>query len=425
MQASTQNELKITFMHDRHLRRKANMAVFGGYDMPLWYESSKTEHLRVLTHAGVFDTSHMAVIMVKGRQAFSLLQFCITTNMMTCVGKKRQPLYPGRCVYGAFLDKNGYVIDDTIIFKIREDEYMVVVNAGMGQIVAEHLANHINSPDVQILDLTDKVGKVDIQGPMSAVVLKNLLEDPDRVFDRMPYFSFKGHFEPSSDMAEGVRLADGTPILLSRTGYTGEFGFEIFSAPGNIARIWDMILAAGDPFDVIPCGLAARDSLRAGAVLPLSHQDIGNWPFINHPWTFALPYNDDRTGFTKSFIGDQALINAANADHTFAFVGKDLRKVTLPATVSDRDGKQIGTVLTCVTDMAIGRYNDKIYSIVSPEKPDQLSIRGLSCGFVKVSRALMIGETVTLKDTRRSIDVRIESDIRPGRTARIPLKSML
>jgi aminomethyltransferase len=103
---------------------------------------------------------------------------------------------------------------------------------------------------------------------------------------------------------ETVHLADGTTILLSRTGYKGEFGFEIFVSPDHTVKLWEMILNAGRDFELTPCGLAARDSLRGGAVLPLSHQDIGPGPPIDHPWHFALPSNDDLTAFTQTFIGD-------------------------------------------------------------------------------------------------------------------------
>jgi len=424
MNEPTKKDIKVTALHDWHLSRNANMADFGGYEMPLWYGSSKEEHLRVLTHAGMFDTSHMAVIMVEGTQSFDLLQTSVTTDMNTCIGRNKKPLTPGRCVYGAFLNEKGEVIDDTIIFQTTDNQYMVVVNAGKGGPVADHLKANKGARDVRIIDLTDKVGKFDIQGPASAKIMKKILKHPDSVFGWMPYFSFKGHFETSSSQSNTVHLTDGTPIMLSRTGYTGEFGFEIFTAPEHIVKVWKMVLSAGEDFHVIPCGLAARDSLRTGAVLPLSHQDIGHWPFVDHPWTFALPYNDDRTDFTKSFIGDKALLNVGETYHTLPFAGNDLRKVTPPAVVLDENGKEIGTVLSCVTDMAIGRYEGKLFSI-SSEKPEGCKIRGLSCGFIKVKRGLDYGKSVILKGSRRKIRVQIESDIRPGRTARRRLKDML
>ena len=419
---------KKTPLHDWHLEHGANMAVFGGYEMPLWYPSgAKREHLAVLTGAGIFDTSHMAVIMVEGPGALTLLQACFTKNLETCIGKDKTPLVPGRCAYGVFLDDLGHVMDDAIVSQVAPDIYMIVVNAGMGGQIARHLKDHSGMSDVAIYDLTDGIGKMDIQGPMSARILAEILREPEAVFDRMVCFSFKGFFDDDSPLADAVRFSDGTPVMLSRTGYTGEFGFEIFLNPDNVERVWKIALKAGKDFGLEVCGLAARDSLRTGAVLPLSHQDIGPWPFINNPWSFALPFNDNRTDFTKRFMGEDALKNIKKMEYTYPFLGFDLRKVSLgdSTVVTDSDGAEIGVVLTCVTDMAIGRVGEIIYSVASPDKPEGFNPKGLSCGFVKVTRKLSCGDTVELKDGRRTIKVVIVDDIRPDRTARKAIKNML
>ncbi|MGE0085838.1 MAG: aminomethyltransferase family protein [Desulfococcaceae bacterium] len=414
-----------TLLHQWHISRGAKMSVFGGYDMPLWYASALNEHLTVIGRAGLFDTGHMASVMVTGADAFDLLQHCFTNDLTGCVGKEKKALFPGRCVYGAFLDEKGGVIDDAIVFMMGKGEYLVVVNAGMGQTIAAQLSANRGKRNVSITDLTDQVGKMDIQGPFSAKILQKVLSDPQKVFDNMPYFSFKGHFDETSPLSSQIRLKDHTPILLSRTGYTGEFGFEIFLTPAHFLRVWEMLMKTGEEFGLTACGLAARDSLRAGAVLPLSHQDIGHWPFIRHPWSFALPYAKDGKGFTKDFTGSQALLNAEHAEYTCPFAGDDPRKVTLPAIAADAEGHEIGTVLTCATDMAIGRHNGKIFSIASPNKPDGFSPKGLSCGFVKVKKKLSPGDIVELHDGRRKIKVHIVQDIRPDRTARKSMKNML
>ncbi len=419
--------IKTTPLNAWHRNQGANMADFGGYDMPLWYSSVKDEHLAVLTGAGVFDTSHMAVVTISGPEAAVLLQHCFTNDLDACMGPSKKALSPGRCVYGAFLDEKGETIDDAIVFSIETGSYMVVVNAGMGGAIADHLQQHLGGRNAVVNDMTDRLGKMDIQGPAAAKILGQVLADPQKVFAGMPYFSFKGHYDKTSPLADVVRLDDGTPILLSRTGYTGEFGFEIFLASDKIQRLWERLLAAGGSHDIKPCGLAARDSLRAGAVLPLSHQDIGHWPFINHPWPFALPYAPDQNGFTKDFIGRAALVEQSDFAFTRAFVGKDLRKITAgeDSRVVDADGQTIGTVLTCATDMGIGRHGGEIYSVASPDKPEGFKAKGLCCGFVKATRKLSIGEQVYIADNRRKITVTIVSDVRPHRTARKPMADML
>ena len=422
-----QKELKRTTLHAWHVGHGAKMADFGGYEMPLWYSSAKNEHLSVLQHAGLFDTGHMAALLVTGPDARDLLQFCFTNNLDACVGKAKKALTAGRCVYGAFLDEEGSVIDDSIVYQQADKAYMIVVNAGMGHCVAEHLKRCQGQREATVIDLTDRLGKIDIQGPMAAKILRGVLAAPDAVLEKMPYFSFKGHFDATSPLSDAVRLGDGTPILLSRTGYTGEFGFEIFLAFDQVISTWEMLYRAGQNFDLAVCGLAARDSLRGGAVLPLSHQDIGHWPFINHPWHFALPFNANQTGFTKVFIGDHALLRGKSAEFTQAFIGKDLRKVSTndPAVVVDADGNETGRVLTCVSDMGIDYHEGKLFSIASMNKPRNFSPRGLCCGFVKVTSRLAPGTVVQLKDKRRQVKVTIVEDIRPDRTARRPIKEML
>lgn len=424
-----EKKAKKTLLHSWYVAHGANMADFGGYEMPLWYPSGvKNEHLAVLTRAGVFDTSHMAVVMVEGEGSFDLLQYCFTKDLSGCVGRDKRPLEEGRCVYGAFLDPRGETIDDAIVYKLGHESYMVVVNSGMGENIARHLEQHRGNRRIEIKDFSDQLGKMDIQGPLSAKILWKILAEPGKVFQNMGYFSFKGRFDPDSPLAGSVRLKEGGfPLLLSRTGYTGEFGFEIFVLPGRFVRVWEMVLEAGRDEGVIACGLGARDSLRAGAMLPLSHQDIGHWPFMNNPWLFALPFKSDRTGFTKSFIGSEALLNISSPEFTYAFAGSDLRKVSTEdsALVLDLEGNEIGTVLTCVSDMGIGRYEGRIVSVASPDRPEGFEAKGLSCGFIKVGKRLAAGDMVELKDRRRKIKVTIVDDIRPDRTARRPIREMI
>jgi aminomethyltransferase len=414
---------KKTPLYDWHAGHGANIVEFGDYLMPVWYGSARNEHMAVVTHAGLFDTSHMAVVRVRGAGAYELLQWCFSRNLDSCVGKDNAPLTPGKCVYGVFLNERGEAIDDSLVYKIADAEYLVVVNAGMGGKVAAHLEASKKGLDVRCVDLTDKLGKIDIQGPASVKVMQKVLHNPEAAFDKLTYFSAKGHFDQASPHAD-VRLLDGTPLLLSRSGYTGEVGFEIFVDRPHTVKVWETLVETGREAGLIACGLAARDSLRTGAVLPLSHQDIGPWLYARHPWPFALPL-DGSGRFTKAFLGSAAIEQPGDAPYTLTFVGNDLRKVdTHAARVFDRAGCEIGTVLTCVTDVAIGRGEDgTIYSVASPNKPQGLAIKGLSCGFVKVRGALPPGTVVELRDGKRTLPVVIETDVRPDRTARKALKN--
>ena len=185
-------EDKKTPLYDWHTAHQAKMENFGGFLMPMWYASAKSEHLAVLTHAGLFDTSHMDTLTVRGNQAYELLQHCFTKDMDRCIGPKQQPLAPGRCVYGAFLDEKGHAVDDAIIFKMDDDDFMVVVNAGMGTVIADHLEKHKSGKKAAITNLSGRLGKIDIQGPNAVRIVRELLSDPEQVLSSMPYFSFKG-----------------------------------------------------------------------------------------------------------------------------------------------------------------------------------------------------------------------------------------
>jgi len=422
-------EIKSTLLHQWHVENGANMAAFGAYDMPLWYPlGAKGEHLAVINSAGLFDTSHMAVVTVKGAGARGLLQNCFSKDLEHCLGLKKGPLNIGRSAYGLFLTPEGHVLDDSIVSQVADSFYMVVVNAGMGKGVAEYLGEYKGTVEAEITDLTDKVGKIDIQGRNSAKILARVLKDSDQVFSSLPYFSFKGWYDKSLDIAQTVSLTDDTSIMLSRTGYTGEFGFEIFVSPEKLLSVWEMLLDAGEDYSLQPCGLAARDSLRAGAVLPLSHQDIGDWPFANNPWPFALADKGEDGTFTKGFIGSKALVSLDSHDHTLPFAGFDPRKMAVSdkSYVTDGGGTKVGVILTCATDMAIGRVGEEIVSVAPRDgKLEDFVPRGLSCGFIKVDRSFEPGDIVMLTDGKRKIKVEIREDVRPDRTARRPIKEML
>nr|WP_319394228.1 aminomethyl transferase family protein [uncultured Desulfobacter sp.] len=410
------NNLKKTPLNAWHRNTGANMADFGGFDMPLWYDTGvKNEHIAVLVSAGMFDTSHMDCIRVQGEDALALLELCFTRQISY--------LSLGRCIYGAFLDAKGHCIDDAIVYKFSDVSFMVCVNAGMGGTIAGHLVSHGNGKSLEINDLSDQLAKLDVQGKNALKIVSGLIKDSDTVFDTMPYFSFKGNLD--TDTSNVVTLVDGTPVIVSRTGYTGEFGFEIFIAPDQVEKLWANLLDAGSPYGLIPCGLGARDSLRAGACLPLSHQDIGHFPFINHPWEFALPFKAGTREFTKTFLGDQSLMNLEAPSFTYAFVGDSLRKVSSggAARVLTEQGEDIGMVLTCATDMGIFWYEDRIVSVNTPNLPSDVKIKGLACGFVMVDQPLDMGTRLTLVEGKRKIKVRLVSDVRPDRTARLAIKN--
>ncbi len=406
--------LRTTPLHDLHAALGAQLVDFGGWSMPLWYPSGAVrEHLAVLTGAGLFDTSHMTALVAEGEHLRDFLNFALTREL--------RGLRPGRAAYSLILDARGGAIDDALVYPLPSpapgrERFALVINAGQGPAVIDHMRKLPGGEGFAWTDLTGRLAKLDLQGPASFRILRSLVAEPERVFAKMPYFSFKGDLDLA---ATDVRLLDGTPLFISRTGYTGELGFEIFLGAGQAPALWNALLEAGKEDGLIPCGLAARDSLRAGAVLPLSHQDIGPWPFINNPWTSALPLAADG-GFTKDFHGRAALDPRA-ADHTRPFVGFDPRKVEPHEAVVIHEGREVGRVLTAVAEMSLGRIDGRVVGLAGPDRPEGWTPKGLVCGFVKIEADLPAGTEIRLKDARRELKAEICDDIRPGRTARQPL----
>ncbi len=404
-----------TMLHAEHTDLGATLVDFGGWDMPLWYPTGAIkEHLAVIRHAGLFDIGHMSGVMVSGSDALKLLQQTFTKDIKDLTS---------RAGYGAFLDNQGHVMDDAIIYPMTEGRYLVIFNVAKAPIFIDYFKKTAKEYQwtVDVCDLDGKYAKMDLQGPASVRTLHKVLADADDVFTSFPYFAYKGDIDFTKHT---LTLKNGTPLFLSRTGYTGEQGFEIFVPQDKAVETWRLLLQAGEEFGLIPCGLAARDSLRTGAVLPLAQQDIGAWPFINHPWSFALP-RDSEDNWTKTFNGREALENvlrATDKQYTLPYCGFDPRKVT---TGEDHkhpqvflDDECIGEVLTCVADVAVGRVDGKIVSVASPDAPTGFAPKGLVCGFLKVNRLLEAGTRVTLADARRKLSVEIVTDIRPDRTAR-------
>lgn len=408
---TTPLEVRHTALHSRHQEAGALLTDFGGWEMPLWYPwGAVKEHLAVITAAGLFDTSHMDFLFISGKGAHRLLNQAFTRDL--------SHLRPGRALYGAFLEADGTTLDDAVLYPLDEDRFGVVVNAGMAPRVKDHLVSLPEASGVSVAEPEERLLKIDLQGPRSPALIRSILAQPD-LLQVFPYFSFQGDFNFKKSR---VKTRDGVPILLSRSGYTGEVGFEVFAPLAAAEKLWDQILTLGGK-DVLPCGLAARDSLRAGALLPLSHQDIGHWLFLNHPWEFALPLLPEG-GFSKSFVG-MAGLDRSKAKYTVPFIGFDPRRVDRETGVALKEGREIGSVLTIVTDVAVGRLDGRVVSLAGPDHPADWKPRGLALGFLHLTERPEPGERLTLRDQRRQIEVEVAKDLRPQRTARKNLSVFL
>ncbi len=224
---------------------------FGGWDLPVQFSSIKEEHEAVRTKAGLFDVSHMGEVTVKGPDALDYLQKMVTNDVSTLVD--------GKALYSPMCYPDGGTVDDLLVYKKADHDYLVVINAGNISKDVEWLQKHVEG-DVEVLNVSDEMAQLALQGPLAEQILQKLTTV------NLAEISFF-HFKDQVDI-------NGIPALVSRTGYTGEDGFEIYLAPKDAIEVWKSILEVGRDEGVLPCGLGARDTLRFEAKLPLYGQEI-------------------------------------------------------------------------------------------------------------------------------------------------------
>jgi aminomethyltransferase len=242
--------LKRTPLYDLHRKLGAKLIDFGGWEMPVQYQGILEEHRAVRERAGLFDVSHMGELEFTGPGSFETLQR-LTPND---VGK----LADGRCHYSAFLTERGTFVDDLLVYRRAADSYMVVVNAANTEKDSAWARDRAGG-EGQVENRSDDYALLAVQGPASArIVARVVASDPSD----LPYYGFRN------------TEALGKPALVSRTGYTGEDGFELYLEPGAAPRVFRALLEAGRPEGIAPCGLGARDTLRLEAKMALYGNDI-------------------------------------------------------------------------------------------------------------------------------------------------------
>jgi aminomethyltransferase len=245
-----------TALHDRHLALGARMMAFAGYDMPVQYSGIVDEHTAVRTAAGMFDVSHMGEFRVRGPKAFDLIQGLVTNDV--------SKMYDGRAMYTVMCYPDGGIVDDLIVYRLAEDDYMMVVNAANIEKDLDWIELH-NGVGADIEDVSDHVALIAVQGPRATDIVQGLTDLP--VSD----IKFYHFLSAPSGAFFGCDHA-----ILSGTGYTGEPGLEIYCDPDRAGAVWDAILEAGRDKGLVPAGLGARDTLRLEAGFCLYGNDITN-----------------------------------------------------------------------------------------------------------------------------------------------------
>jgi aminomethyltransferase len=241
-----------TPLHDEHVAAGGRMVEFAGFELPVQYTSLAEEHHAVRTRAGLFDVSHMGEIAIRGPGALDFVQ------LVSC--NDHQKMTVGRAQYTGIMYPEGTFVDDTLVHKMAEDEFLLVVNAANRHKDVAYLSELAGDFDgVEVTDLSDDYAQLALQGPLAEEILQPLTPE---YLSELKYYRF---------VEGGVA---GTAAIIARTGYTGEDGFELYVRPSAAPGLWRAILDQGRPHDLLPAGLGARDTLRFEAGMTLYGNDI-------------------------------------------------------------------------------------------------------------------------------------------------------
>ncbi len=320
-----EEEIKTTCLHDRHVDLGALMSPFAGYDMPIQYKGITEEHNAVRHHVGVFDVSHMGEVRVKGKEAEKFVNH-IFVNDVTGASN-------GQIFYGMMCYENGGTVDDLLVYKVNDEEFFLVINASNIDKDVAWIMQNAEGFDVKVTDESLYYGEVAVQGPEAEKTLIEVLGIPAA---DIAFYNFK------------TLHIDGEDVIVSRTGYTGEDGFEIYGSHDFIRRTWDKLMAA----DVQPCGLGCRDTLRFEVGLPLYGDELS---------ADITPIEASLSMFVKldkpEFIGKEALAKQKAEGVKRRIVGLELEGNAIPrhGYPVEVNGEQVGEITTGYRSISTGK----------------------------------------------------------------------
>jgi len=320
-------------LHAEHEALGAAFTDFGGWSMPVRYGSDLAEHHAVRTAAGLFDISHMAEFRVRGAAAAEYLDAALTLDASA--------MPDHRAKYALLLAPDGGILDDLVVYRLARDEFLVVANAGNRAVVAAALGERIEGFDAELADETEATALIAVQGPAAERIVSSTagLEAPG--LERLGYYACeRGSFA-------------GTAVLIARTGYTGEDGFEVFLPPDAAPALWRALLEAGAAHGLVPCGLAARDTLRLEAGMPLYGHELG--PDVL-PAQAGLARALPLTTKHADFVG-RAALEAPAAETPRRLVGlvsEGRRAGREGYPVRSEDGREVGIVTSGALSPTLG-----------------------------------------------------------------------
>jgi aminomethyltransferase len=314
-----------TCLHDRHVKQGALMSPFGGFDMPIQYTNITDEHNAVRQNVGVFDVSHMGEVRVTGPDAYKFVSHIFVNDVTGAPD--------GKIFYGMMCYENGGTVDDLLVYKVNDEEYFLVINAANIDKDYAWIVKNSEGFNIKLENQSPYYGEVAVQGPKAEDTLEEVLGLPVRDLE---FYTFK------------TLNVDGEEIIVSRTGYTGEDGFEIYGSHAFTQRTWDKLMEAG----VTPCGLGCRDTLRFEVGLPLYGDELS---------ADITPLEASLSMFVKldkpEFIGKEALAAQKAAGVKHRIVGIELEGNAIPrhGYPVEKDGNVIGEITTGYRSISTGK----------------------------------------------------------------------
>lgn len=321
--------LKTTALTDLHSSLGAKMVPFAGFNMPVLYTNLIQEHHAVRNSVGVFDVSHMGEFMLKGEKALDLIQ-AVTSN-------DASKLTDGKVQYSCLPNNEGGIVDDLLVYRWKENEYYLVVNAGNIQKDWDWISKH-NTYGVEMVDMSDGMSLLAVQGPNAIKALQKLTNVDLSV---MEYYTF------TMGTMAGIE-----GVIISNTGYTGAGGFELYVANADARKLWDAVMEAGKEFNILPCGLGARDTLRLEMGFCLYGHDIDD---TTSPIEAGLGWI---TKFTKNFTKSDYHKQLKEQGVQKKLVGFEMIDRGIPRQhykIVDAAGNEIGEVTSGTQSPTLGK----------------------------------------------------------------------
>ena len=356
--------MKNTALSQTHESLGAKMVPFAGYNMPVSYEGVTAEHETVRKSLGVFDVSHMGEFLISGPQALALIQKVSSNDAAK--------LTIGKAQYSCLPNETGGIVDDLIIYKLKEEQYLLVVNASNIEKDWSHISTYNEAIGADMRDISEDYSLLAIQGPKAVEAMQSLTSVD---LAEIKFYNFK-----VADFA-GIEH-----VIISATGYTGSGGFEIYCKNTDVKQIWDKVFEAGADFGIKPIGLAARDTLRLEMGYCLYGNDIND---TTSPFEAGLGWI---TKFTKDFVNSEALAKEKAHGPERKLVAFELDERGIPRhdyDIVDGQGKKIGIVTSGTMSPSMGKgiglgYVPTVFSEIGSKIQIQIRKKAIPATIVKL-----------------------------------------